>query len=596
MRGRNDGREAPNSFVSDGTEEIPGLHDEDANVIIANPHRPESNPPSTDEGDDTTQEVHAVFVTVGHATPRQSVRHSVNYGSSSDENVPLMVPPVIPMGAAPKKVLTAVTLLAVLYANCIGSGYGFEQSVGSAGPLITIIFALVIPWIWCLPTGLAVSELATAVRSNSGVLMWINVAFHPVVSLICVLITIFITFVGNATYPSLAAEYFENIVTLTPGTTAAVKIVCVVICAGLNISGVEIVGNASVVISAITISPFLIFMVAQIFRGGYNAKALSYVPDSINWSSFLSITSWNYANLENAGSVAEEVQKPSKTMLRAMVPLMFTTYVAYLMPVVAGVSAMGSDQDWSKWESGYWSDVAEHICGSWLKYWTFAGALVTSLGYSLTAICCTSRLLAGMGAMNIFPKPISRFIAAYHPKLKTPVHAILINSLITLAFSLSLDFSQVVALTQSLYCYRLLFVYGAVIMLRRRHPTLPRPFRLPCGTKGCIAFLTPAFLFSAAVAILSAASSVEIAIATGTFVAVSPFVSYAYVRFVRPNGFEGKIEEIPVDDGDDNASVESAAVAAQPISFNTSVKTAASVTTPKESRPLFSPSAEPKGA
>ena len=43
---------------------------------------------------------------------------------------------------------------------------------------------------------------------------------------------------------------------------------------------------------------------------------------------------------------------------------------------------------------------------------------------------------------------------------------------------------------------------------------------------------------------MSAASSTEIAIVTGSFVAVSPFVCYVYVRCFRPNGFEGKIEEI----------------------------------------------------
>lgn len=441
-----------------------------------------------------------------------------------------------------KRALTAITLLGVLYANCIGSGYGFEDSVGAAGPLVTLLFCLVIPWIWCLPTGLAVSELSTAVRSNSGVLMWVNVAFHPVVSFMCVMITVFITFVGNASYPTLAANYVNNVVTLTDGTRAAVKIACVVVCAALNISGVEIVGSASVLMSIVTMAPFLIFSLKQLFVGGYSWAAMTHVDLSkIDWPTFLSISSWNYSNLENAGAVVEEVANPRKTLFRAMIPLMFSTYLAYFFPVAAGVSAFGPDQDYDLWKSGYWSQVAEVVCGAWLKYFLFAGAIVTSFGYTMTSICCTSRLLAGMGAMDIFPHKISRWLGAYHPRVKTPVNAIVLNSVVTLVFSLSLSFDQIVALAQALYCFRLLFVYASVIRLRMVHPNLPRPYALPCGLVGCCLFIGPAAIFSCAVCILSAQSSLGIGLASASFLVVGPLVSWLYVKFVRPFGFEGKV-------------------------------------------------------
>ena len=105
-------------------------------------------------------------------------------------------------------------LLGVLYA-LYRQRLRFEDTVGAAGPLITLLFCLLLPWLWLLPTGLAVSELATSVPSNSGVLMWINVAYPPAVSFMSVLITALVTFVGNASYPNLAASYVSRVVPLS---------------------------------------------------------------------------------------------------------------------------------------------------------------------------------------------------------------------------------------------------------------------------------------------------------------------------------------------------------------------------------------------
>lgn len=53
--------------------------------------------------------------------------------------------------------LNSMALFGILFANCVGGGYGFEDGIGSAGPLITTIVCVLLPWIWAFPTGLAVA-------------------------------------------------------------------------------------------------------------------------------------------------------------------------------------------------------------------------------------------------------------------------------------------------------------------------------------------------------------------------------------------------------------------------------------------------------
>lgn len=454
--------------------------------------------------------------------------------------------------------LNSIALFGILFANCVGGGYGFEDGIGSAGPLITLIVCIVLPWLWALPTGLAVAELSTAVPSNSGVLMWANATFPPFISFLCILATIFITFIGNATYPSLTSEYVSNLTPLNQGQAAGVKIAVIVICCVLNCVGVEIVGSASIVLCAITILPFMLMTVIQLFGHGFNAAVLKVGIDdtglrSVDWAAFFSIISWNYANIENAGAVVEEIANPRKALPRAMVMLMFGTYVGYVMPMLAGVSNQGINQDYTQWQAGHWPQVAKAIAGDWLKYMLFAGAMLSGVGFTITSMCCTSRLLAGMGTMQMFPKKISRVIGYYHPRLGTPIPAILINSAVTMVFSCSMDFGDVVSLCQSLYCMRMLVIYAAVIKLRIQYPKLPRPFALPCNTWVAALCLAPAAGFSLMCAIVSAMTSLAIGMAFVGFIVGGSVISWLYCRIFAKNGFQGVIVQCVVSEEDEEA-------------------------------------------
>ncbi|KAG5505079.1 hypothetical protein JIQ42_04265 [Leishmania sp. Namibia] len=447
--------------------------------------------------------------------------------------------------------LSAFALFGIMFANCVGGGYGFEDGIGSAGPLITLIVCGILPWMWAFPTGLAVAELSTAVPSNSGVLMWTNAAFPPFISFLCILATIFITFIGNATYPNLTAEYAQQLASLKVAPVAGVKVGVVVLCCILNCVGVEIVGNSSIILCIITILPFMLLTLIQLFSKGFN-KAVLYVDvKRVKWADFFSIISWNYANIENAGAVVEEVANPRRAFPKAMTMLMLSTYIGYVMPMLAGVSAMGVGQDYSQWQAGHWPEVAKVIAGDWLKYMLFVGALLSGIGFTLTSMCCTSRLLAGMGTMQMFPKKMSRAIGYYHPRLGTPIPAILINAVVTLVFSVSMDFTSVVSLCQSIYCLRMLLIYASLVKLRIDYPNLPRPYALPFSTWKTALVLLPAAAFSLMASIVSAMTSLGIGMALVGFVVLGSAASWLYCRIFARDGFQGVIVQCEGSSGDD---------------------------------------------
>ena len=396
-----------------------------------------------------------------------------------------------------KQRLRLAPLVAVLFASSVGGGFGFEDAVGAAGPLVTIIFCLIIPWVWCLPTGLAVSELATSVRSSAGILMWINVAFSPIVSFMSVMASMFIVFSGNAAFASLGASYVSKIYPMGWQSEALVKTLIVAISAWINILGLNVVGSMSIVISVGGTIPFIWYSVEQLTnRQSHWATAL-YVPEMTmkQWATFISVASWNFANIENIASLVREIWRPREVLPRAMVILMFSTYLIYPFPVLAGAIHSSSFRG-AEWTAGFFTVIAQRISGNFVGGAMFVGGLLSCVGNVITSVCCTSRSLAGIGEMEVFPVAVSRLLSQIDPCYGTPVAAIALNSAVTLLLSITLDFTQVVAMCQTIYCLRLLLVFVAVIRLRIEYPALRRPYALPCGTLACALFLAPAFLFS----------------------------------------------------------------------------------------------------
>eukprot|EP00760_Papus_ankaliazontas_P035600 PhM_4_TR7926/c3_g1_i2/m.41279 len=396
-----------------------------------------------------------------------------------------------------KPLLSTVQLAGVAFLIAIGGGYGLEGCVQYAGPLLTIAFTVILPWVWCLPTTLCVAELACSIPSNGGPIMWVNVAFPNWFTLMVVQWSLMLQFVDNALYPTLGADYVATVFHLSSFGRSAIKATIVTFCTVCNILGVQIVGTGSIILMAFILLPFVcmvcVFFVAGdgVNTGHIRWENVMHVPAVVQWASFLPLISWNLAGLDNAGNLAEEVRNPQKAFVRSLLIVIFITVLAYIPPVLVGVSAW-AHPNWSHWEDGHWIRVGEQIGGDDLRVVVLVGAVASSVGFLLTNLCTSSRSLAGMAAMGVFP---SNTLAHYSPRYRTPVNAILLNAVVLFALSLYLEFEQLVSIFQVLYSLRVLAMYGATLSLRQRYPTLPRPFRIPIseraltillGIAGCV--------------------------------------------------------------------------------------------------------------
>ena len=482
--------------------------------------------------------------------------------------------------------MNAPMLFAVLFSMAIGGGYGTEDLLRAGGPLMTVLMLFLLPLFWGLPTALASTELATAVRANAGPSMWVNVAVPPPVAFGTVLLSLFLMFAGNSVPPALLVSYctamWPNL-----GIVAQIfiKLGCVALSTFLNIVGVEVVGWAAVAVAAFTVSPFIILSAIVFIHHGIDWSLIGTHRASMNFPVFFSILTWNISYLEMVGTLTEDVRKPhARTVFRGITPMVLAYWIAYIIPMLAGVTAMnvipggtylqpthadGSGPmtrqiAYSNWTAGYWNTVAHEIGGDGMRIYMLIGGMVSAFGYELGGQCTTSRALAGMGQMGVYPGPISRFLRVYSSRFGTPRNAILVNGFVAACLTLALDFDNLVAITQTFYCLRLSMVYVALFRLRIKWPHLVRPFVFP-GPGRTTAGLAVVFVVPFCVVYGAATMSATINLPTaltilGALIGIA-ITSFLYTWKFLPNGIGGRIEEFTQHPGGgDDASPSSPAV------------------------------------
>lgn len=446
--------------------------------------------------------------------------------------------------AVPRQTLSALMLTGIMYTFTIGGAYGIEESVLGGGPLLTILSIVIIPLLMSAPCALIVAEMGSAIPSNAGFLMWINLTFHRVVYFATSILSLLLIFVDNALYPVLFSEYLCTMLEeCPPWRHSLLRVGMIAVTFIFNVLGIEAVGLVSVVLTAITVSPFVLAYLTQQLSTGFflNWPAIAYVPPVIEWSKFITTASWNLSGLEQAGTMAEDVQDPQRTIIQALIPLLGLALVTYIPPILTGASTDRDSIQLDEWVTGFWSEVAYRVGGSGLMYYTVFASVLSAFGLTLSAICTTTRLISGMALTEVFPGKLGVWLCERNERFGTYHWSLIANTVLTAVFSSSMDFSALVELGQFLYGVRVIMIFIAFFVFREKYPHVKRPFRVPLeGWKLYAAFALPFLSFIGLTAIAMAGDVKTFCVYLATLVG-TVVVSALYCTFVRKESFHGRI-------------------------------------------------------
>lgn len=172
-------------------------------------------------------------------------------------------------------------------------------------------------------------------------------------------------------------------------------------------------------------------------------------------------------------TLAEETKNPTRVVPRALLAALGLSTVLYVAVAIASVSVIGADALGASPRP--LADVMAHSLGATASDVVAVVATLSTFNTSLLALTAGSRLLYGMASSGAMP----RRLAVIHHRTRAPITAVAISALIAGGFVLVGNLNLVASVTDFAIYVVFVAVNVTVVVLRRRQPNAPRPFRTP---------------------------------------------------------------------------------------------------------------------
>src|SRR5256884_3095624 len=247
--------------------------------------------------------------------------------------------------------LTLWPLVAATFFMVSGGTYGIEDIVHGAGYGRAILFLILTPILWSLPTAFLMGELASALPSEGGYYAWVRRAMGNFWGFQEAWLSLVASIFDMAIYPTLFVAYLTRMFPYFQENHrgVAVALGVVIVCAILNIMGVKVVSTTSLWLFFALSAPFAAIFVLAPFKIHALANAVTKPTTSnVDILGGLLICMWNYMGWDNASTIATEVERPQRTYPRAMLAAVGIVGLTYMLPVAVvwhtgdGPTSLGS--------------------------------------------------------------------------------------------------------------------------------------------------------------------------------------------------------------------------------------------------------------
>ena len=376
-------------------------------------------------------------------------------------------------------------LIGATYFMVAGGPYGLEDIIGKAGYGRALLLLLLVPLVWSLPTSLMVGELASAIPEEGGYYIWVRRALGGFWGFQEAWLSLAASVFDMALYPVTFVLYLSRIAPhWTEGYRGTLWALAVVLgCALWNLRGAKAVGGGSVWLFTLMLAPFAALIgfglwvgfVAHAAGGGLAALAKPIAQPDL--AAALSVCLWNYMGWDNASTVAQEVDNPQRTYPRAMLISAALVAATYILPLAA-VALAGIPAD--AFSTGAWADAARALGGPALAFAVVLGGTISGVGMFNALMLSYTRIPYALAEERLLPRAFTRTNANGAPWVSIAVLTI------AWALALRLPFAKLISIDLVLYGAALILEFIALVVLRRREPALPRPFRIPGGTLGTV--------------------------------------------------------------------------------------------------------------
>lgn len=254
----------------------------------------------------------------------------------------------------------------------------------------------------------------------------------------------------------------------------------------MNWRGLDLVGNMSIGICVIAMSPFIVLTLLSVtdiepsrWFVRPNVSAEDYMKISnyelggglfpyaskagVLLRPFANNLFWNFNSYDGAAAFSEEIGKNRERVMPCALNISwFLVSFGYLIPLLVAIGVSSSLQ--REWVDGYMASVATEAHGAWLGNWVVFGAAISNLGLYLGELSCNTFRVYGLARRRLLPTFLDS-----RSRYGTPTNAIILATMVVIGFSFA-PLDKLVELLNFNYSLALLMEFLAFIKLRISKP------------------------------------------------------------------------------------------------------------------------------
>jgi len=379
--------------------------------------------------------------------------------------------------------MTTSTVVFMIFCLCAAGAYGIEDMIPAAGPGLTLVMLIVLPFVWSTPMGLVAAELGSAIPEEGGFYKWVQRACGEFWGFQAGWWRTISIYIDNTIYVVLAGSYVASVIDLTPIEEYLFKASVIVCFTYINIRGIRDVGAVSTVISILVMIAFAMVAVFGFANWQSNPFDPFIPPDQTLLQSIgagIAIGIWMYSGYESMSTMAGELEDPQVIPKATLitVPLIMAVYI---LPTMGGLASIGSWSNWASEGGLSYSDVVANYVPALGILFVFV-AVIANLSIFNTYIASGSRGGFALAEDNLAPKALVKC----SKDRGVPYIAVLSLGAFSLVVCM-FPFEVIVVVDVMLFMAAYVLIFISASILRIKEPDLDRPFRVPFGTRGFIA-------------------------------------------------------------------------------------------------------------
>jgi amino acid transporter len=388
---------------------------------------------------------------------------------------------------------------AVTVGIMIGSGVfrvpaAVAAQAGTPGAmlLVWVVGALV-----ALCGALSLAEAAALFPRAGGIYVYLREAYGPLTAFLFGWVYLIIVPTGAGAIALVFAEYLGRLVPLSPGQVPPVAAGLILLLGAAQYRSVRFGAAIQNVSTAAKVLAIIALVLSAFLVGrGSGVWAPGGPLHPVTWGGFglgLVTVLWAYNGWQDVTCLSGEVRDPRRALPLALVGGTFTVALIYLLLNVAYLHVLPlADMAASPLVA---ADVAVRLVGPVGSALVAALVCVSTFGALNAVMMAIPRVFWAMADDGLF----FRFVAAVHPRYRTPHMAITSMAVLGVAYLALQSFEQLIEafILASLPFWAL--SVASVFVFRRRRPDAPRVYRTP-------GYPIVPFLFVAAMTMLLANS------------------------------------------------------------------------------------------